>query len=331
MSYTIFEDSLMDDGQMERIYENYFCSYQWIQMEHANPRSLKIQNDVGLLHIVPYLIHKKAFVILLKMFDIDLDLFDRLVKHIFHHYPVDTIHVDLVSEKAQPQNSVITQREDDYIVYMPHDIETYRVVLGKHTRGQLTNYFNRLSKTHADYSFELVEKNAITESVVNQIIDLNRKRMLAKNKLSRIGSAYRKKIAEFSKHYGFVGVSRIGDRIIAGAIGYRLGSKLYIQVLAHDDEFNTFRPGFLTIYMTITEAIKRGLTETHLLWGKYDYKSKLGCIPKDLICIKVYKNRHNYLLGKIVISLKTHMIHFIKSIARTCLSFSIRWIRRTPR
>jgi CelD/BcsL family acetyltransferase involved in cellulose biosynthesis len=216
------------------------------------------------------------------------------------------------------------------VLVLPESLDDYQKAIGKTTRLQIHKGINRLEKQFQDFRFRLFEKSEAEEDTLNRIIDLNHERMQMRRKASGIDSAYRNRIIDFSRKYGFVGVSSIGDRIISGSIGYKLNDTIYLAVISHDSEYDYYSPGHMTIYMTLAEAIRQKAKKVHMFWGKADYKLRFGCVPEEYVCLRIFRNRPRFLVHAGWNAVRTRSLDGLRALKRM-LSLRAQWRRELPR
>src|SRR5690606_1967060 len=89
---------------------------------------------------------------------------------------------------------------------------------------------------------------------------------------------------------------RIGGVICAGTILYEAGGEYYLDVLSHKSAYNDIGLGTLCCYLSICECIRRDGKAYHFLWGRYDYKLRLGGIERPLSNVMLYRSRQRMLL-----------------------------------
>lgn len=182
---------------------------------------------------------------------------------------------------------------EDMVLTLPASPADYLARLGKSTRSYINRYLNKLRRDHPSVRFELVEAHEIDESFIRQIIALNRARMAVKGKVSINDDTLAEQIAHLAMDCGLIGALTIDGRLIAGTINYHVRDNYFLEVIAHDPQYDAYRVGTLCCYLTICECIARGGSEYHFLWGEDEYKSRLLGRRRDLDDVIVYRSpRH---------------------------------------
>ncbi|MGV3656237.1 MAG: GNAT family N-acetyltransferase [Noviherbaspirillum sp.] len=179
---------------------------------------------------------------------------------------------------------------DDYILALPDSEQQYRASLGKSTRSYVNRYLNKLKRDFPSFTFQVYEEKAIPAQLVRDIVELNRTRMAEKGKVSAIDAAESERMVELAADCGLVCVASIDGRLCAGMICYRIRQNYFMAVIAHESAYNDYRIGTLCCYLGIGACIARKGREFHFLWGKYDYKSRLGGVQRELDDVLVYRS-----------------------------------------
>ncbi len=63
-----------------------------------------------------------------------------------------------------------------------------------------------------------------------------------------------------------------------------------MHVIAHDPTYDDLRLGLLCCALTIEDAIAKGCQQFHFLWGRYDYKTRLGGEREVLSQVLVFRD-----------------------------------------
>jgi hypothetical protein len=185
---------------------------------------------------------------------------------------------------------------ENIVLPLPDSTEKYLASLGKNLRTAIHRYRKKIQKDHPSFCFDILVKDQINAQTIRDIVDLNRARMVGKNKVSSMGEVETEKSIRLAMQCGFVGVARIDGRVCAGCITFQVGSNYFMAVLAHDPEYDDYRLGKLCCYLTITECIVRKGKEFHFLWGEYQYKYSFLGVKQDLESISIYRSYPHFFL-----------------------------------
>jgi hypothetical protein len=184
---------------------------------------------------------------------------------------------------------------ENIVLTLPVSEQAYFASLGHATRKSIKYYTNKLKRHYPSFAFQTYDSKSATEQQIRAIIDLNRARMAGKNKVSAIDDLELQRKIRLVRECGIVGVATIDGQICAGSISYRIGDNYFMDVSAHDSNYNEYRLGTLCCYLTICACISLGGKECHLLWGNLDYKARFHGVPHNLDHLVVYRERADVL------------------------------------
>lgn len=179
---------------------------------------------------------------------------------------------------------------EDFVLTLPGTAAEYLAGLGASTRSYIKRYLNRARRVFSSFLYQVVEKEEVSEQLVHDIVHMNKARMQGKGKVPGIDNDETGRLFRLAQLRGLTGVVMIDGRPCAGVITYRSGMNYFMEVVAHDPAYDDYRLGTLCCYLTICECIARGGKEFHFLWGRNDYKSRLGGVRRDLDDLVVYRS-----------------------------------------
>ncbi|NCW87109.1 MAG: GNAT family N-acetyltransferase, partial [Oxalobacteraceae bacterium] len=107
-------------------------------------------------------------------------------------------------------------------------------------------------------------------------IALNRARMHVKGKRFGMSAAEEYQVCQLMLERGQLSIIEIHGKLCAGLLCTRVGGDMFMHVIAHDPAYDDLRLGLLCCALTIEDAIRRRCQRFHFLWGRYDYKTRLG-------------------------------------------------------
>lgn len=300
---SIFENEIPSyvAREMDRLYGNLYSSVSNIK---ANGNTANVSTYVvskGSEVIAVFLFRRKygKVTLLNEVIEISEEELSRFVRTIFTKYP-SVNSISFIAIKAgQPQLNYPYQRAnylEDIIVTLPPTVDEYLGSLKKNTRRNIKRYSNRLQTNLPGFSYGVYAKDEINEQDVRDIIKLNHARMSGKNNVSGLDEEESEKMIRLVRECGMICVARNEGVVCAGAISFRVGDNYFLKVLAHDSRYNDYSLGILCCYHILCECIKRGGSEFHFLWGRYDYKYTLLGVQRDLDYLAVYRSRLHYLM-----------------------------------
>jgi CelD/BcsL family acetyltransferase involved in cellulose biosynthesis len=122
------------------------------------------------------------------------------------------------------------------------------------------------------------------------VIRMNQARMAGKDKVSSYDEAESQRLCRLARVCGLVGLLVLDGHICAGAVSFRVGSNYFMSLSAHDPGYDEYRLGTLSGFLNISECIRRGGRECHLLWGQHDYKFRFLGVERALDNLTVYRS-----------------------------------------
>jgi hypothetical protein len=291
------------EHEMDALYGNIFSSMTQFRISGLQPGEASTyvaRNRRGIVAVFLFRHDRRRVKVINECIRLDSAELLRFVDYIFKRFrDVTTICFNAVETErpALPYPCQHYNQLEDIAMTLPATPEEYLASLGKNTRRNVKRYGDKLHRSFPDVQFTVYEKEAVDEQTIRHIIGFNHARMTGKNKRSNLDEHSVRRITALAQACGLVGVLRIDGRICAGGISYRTGSNYFLDVLAHDPAYDEYWAGILCCYWTICECIKRGGTEFHFLWGRYDYKFTLGASIRNLDGITVYRSHAHMLLN----------------------------------
>jgi CelD/BcsL family acetyltransferase involved in cellulose biosynthesis len=185
---------------------------------------------------------------------------------------------------------------EDIVLALPDTAEIYFDMLGKGTRRNFKRHSRQLEEQVPGTRYRVAVSREIEERTIRDIVELNHARMAVRNKTSDIDDFETQRIIRLARECGRVGTMEIDGRVVAGTIAFRAGDNYFLNVLAHDPQYDQYWLGILCCFRTICECIARGGREFHFLWGEYDYKYMLMGVKRDLDNLFVYRSRKHQIL-----------------------------------
>ncbi len=304
-------------SHLERIYQSPFSAMTYFELfRHAHhPIALVIFNGAtDPVHVLMFTVTGKEATLLNELVTIEQQYLTYFGDFIFSRYPhVTTVNFNCIH--GRPDNGsfprYLWKCSQDIVIPLPTSPEAYNGQLGSRTRKHLKYYIHRLQKEFTDVTFTVSTTDSIEQSMVENIITMNRQRMKLKHVKSGYTPDFEKNIQLFSRHYGSVGTLRIQGKVIAGSICYLVGDHQYLEVISHDPAYNRFNVGHICLYHTINHAIATGKSAFHMLWGENEYKYRFGGIKKELYFSSIYRTEYNKLLNlpKILVHSVSYLIN----------------------
>lgn len=205
---------------------------------------------------------------------------------------------------------------EDIVLTLPETVEEYRAGLGKATRSYLSRYMNKLKRDFPLLRHRVYIRKEIEEKHIHAIIRLNNARMTAKGKTPQKNDKDDQavqRVVQLARACGLVSIVEIDGRVCAGTINYQAGDNYFLDVISHDSAYNDYRLGTLCCFFTIGECIARRGKEYHFLWGRNDYKFRLGGVRRGLDHLAIYRSRKHMILNSGVV-LKNAARHYEREV-----------------
>jgi CelD/BcsL family acetyltransferase involved in cellulose biosynthesis len=305
LHHVFYENGIPPDVErhLENIYQNPFSLARHFEIFRA-AQSFKAvliwQGAADPVHALAYAISGDEITVLNELVDIEPGQLQYAAGALFDRYPaVSTINCNRLKAPAAAPGYPVRhwRKSEDIAVELPASFEAYHGKLGKQTQKHIKYYLNRLNREQAGFEFQVAVSGQIDASVISRIIEMNRLRMEGKNIRSGYDRALEEKIGEFCGHCGLVSTIRIGEKIVAGAICYQVGSHGYLEAIAHDPEFDKYNIGQVCLYLTIKNMIEGGKSSFHMLWGEKEYKYRFLGVKQELYSLSVYRSNAARLLS----------------------------------
>lgn len=148
--------------------------------------------------------------------------------------------------------------------------------LSAQSREKLRYHLRRTQRKQPGFRFRCVAAPHIDDIALRRVIDFNRARMQQKGRRFGMDAEEEALLCRMMHERGRLAMVEIDGELRAGLLCTRAGDDLYMHVIAHDPAFDDLRLGLLCCALAIQDAIAQGLRRFHFLWGRYDYKTRLG-------------------------------------------------------
>jgi hypothetical protein len=185
---------------------------------------------------------------------------------------------------------------DDIVIKLPATEAEYLAMLGKSTRQSVKTALSRIRKRLPSYHFQMLTRDEVSPSQIRRIVAFSRARMAAKNKTTNVDAQEAERIIELVKVYGLVGIATVDGRLCAGMIGYRVGTRYSMQVIAHDPAYDEFRLGMLCCYQTLCGVIASGACESRMMGSSHRYKYNFLGVKTAFDSLTIYRSHAQRLL-----------------------------------
>lgn len=298
-----YEDGIPDflESELGKLYRSVFSSLPQFRIHGGvdNAITYVARSGSRILSILIYRIEGRKAVVVNQCFTLGDEEASRFSRYIFKRYPaVDAVMFRFVDNRLHDLTypALVHRCSEDYVLTLPDSVDAYRSMLGKSTRSYVNRYMNKLKREHPNFSFEVLTGEEICEEDVFAVFEMNRVRMAERGLIYGFAPDYPAKATRLLRQAGMLCLLKIDGSICAGTILYCVEGEVYLDVLAHKSEYREVGLGTLCCYLSICECIHRNAKVYHFLWGRYDYKLRLGGIEKHLSEVMLYRSSLNMLL-----------------------------------
>jgi hypothetical protein len=280
---------------LEELYESLYASLPQLQCNSLTQvNTYAAWRDGQLSALLLYCLDGSRIRVINEGMHIPSAELDRFANALFARHgkaSVISLHAQSISKTTLQHPSVCMAVTEDIVIDLPDNEETYLAQLGKSSRKSLKQHLSRAQHELPDFRHTVVAGEAISESLVDQIIGFNHARMAQKRRRSAIDEKARAHLIRLLRARGWVGVISTNDRICAGSLGCRFGDAVYSMVNAHDPKYDVYGMGNLSRHLFINASIRAGARHFHLLGGQLSTKRNALGRRQALYDIRLYRSK----------------------------------------
>ncbi|MGH8809444.1 MAG: GNAT family N-acetyltransferase, partial [Noviherbaspirillum sp.] len=296
---TIYEDEIpaFVETALEHLYANVFSSLSFLEIygPAGGGLSTYVTQKNGRPNAV-FLFRRTGNK--LRVFNegvrIDATEVDRFAGHMFARFPdIGSISFNAVRTGSLRLSHPSRKFDcsEDIVVTLPATVDDYLATLGKSSRKNIKRYLGKLTRDFPGLRQQVFVRDEVKEQDIRDILAFNHARMSAKNKTSAYDEEETQRVIRLVRLRGFVSILTIDGKLCAGEICTQVGGNYFAHAGGHDSLYGDYRLGTLSCYLAISECIRRGGSEFHLLWGQYEYKYMLAGVQQDLSHLTIYRSR----------------------------------------
>ena len=280
---------------LNRLYQSLFSSLSQYRLYDCidNISTYVARSDGQVVALFLFRMEHSRVSVCNEVIKLDAEEASRFAQYIFEHYA----QVSMISFRAVETNicrlPFPSQRInflEDIVLTLPASVEDYVGSLGKATRRTIRHNMNRLMRAFPSFRFRVSETSKIDERDIVAIVRMNHARMAGKDKVSVYTESETRRICQLARVCGLVGVLMVDGQVCAGAVSFRIGEHYYMSISAHDPLYDEYRLGTLSGFLNISECIRRGGKECHLLWGQHEYKYRFLGVRRALDNVNIYRS-----------------------------------------
>jgi hypothetical protein len=282
--------------EIGRLYRSIFSSLPQFRIHGgADNASVYVARcEERILSALVYRIEGPKAVVVNQCFTLEDAESTRFANYMFKRFPhLDAICFQAVESRLlSPSYPVLLSRfGEDFVLQLPATVEDYHAHLGKSTRSYVNRYLKKLYRTYPSFSFEVCSGDDVREADVEAVFEMNRQRMAERGMSYGFSADYPARTAQLLRETGMLCIAKIDGIVCAGTVLYQVEGEYFLDVLSHKSEYNDAGLGTLCCYLSICECIRRGGKAYHFLWGRYDYKTRLGGVERTLFEVTLYRSR----------------------------------------
>ena len=279
-------------AELPELYQSCYAVLDYFLVcAHTNDMSACVLEEPR--HVVVFAVDGSTVVVMNQLFEIDPESAIRVARSIFRAAPrVKRIRLteSRLDLDTLPMPTRVLGAASNMVLVLPSDVDKYLAGLSRGTRQKLRGYARRLEKAFPTHRFRILGPSEIDASFVHRIVEMNRQRMASKGWVSSYRDEDEIFLMERARRHGFATTITIDGRMVAGTLGSRAGNQIYLHLQAFDNDYADYHLGLVTLYLTVSACIEGGVRKLHLLWGKSDYKLRLGCVEEGVQDGCVYRS-----------------------------------------
>jgi len=323
IEYELLDENQQDKDLREKLiylYSSVFSDILWWElhfpslMKNGYYKLFYYEQSV-LKHVILFTysakVSKKIFVVN-KQFKISPEHLQNICQILFNEFnKVQQIVFEKIFDyniQKTPKLAFEISWDNDIVIPdLPETMEAYMKSLGKRTRKKINLMTSRIEKDFPDFKVHFFEKNDISFDRIENVILMNRRRMCSKGGKSIFDDSECHILYEYTHaSFGFLCVCEINGKDVSGMIISVVGEHAYGHVIAHDEAFNEYSIGQITLARATKYLIEaKKVKHFHLGDGDQEYKYRHGGVNHKSHIIRVFRNNNIFcFLGKILCALK---------------------------
>lgn len=281
------------EHEIERLYNTLHSSLRFLRIFRTaqDVSTYVARREFERAVILLFQIKGRTVHVLNEMIDLEQKEVERFAAYVFGKLP----HVHIISFKAirttvnrfafpvQKHNA-----KDTYVITLPATPEDYTARLNKTLRNDIRYDQRKIARDHPFFASQFYEKEDIPEQVLKDLI------RMSEDRISKKVSDFEhdeQRIMALARQCGFVNALTVNGKVCAGTLSYFIGSGCFQELTARDPAYINYSIGTMTNYLTICEAIRRGMKKFYLGGGRFGYKEKLLGVLTNADHVEIYRSR----------------------------------------
>ena len=298
VTISCYEDAVPSfvEVELDRLYKhiNSSLSHYAVRRKANGASTYVARKGEQAIAILLFKREKRKVRVINEMIDIPPEELERFATYIFSNdKSVAAISFSLIGNQIGSLPFPCHQYEisEDIVLTLPATPETYLDSLSPKMRRNIRRYLRAIERDNPTFRFEACAENDIKEQYLHDLIELKKINIGQKNLRFGIDPDEVAWIVKQAKLSGLVTVALIGDRVCGGSISLRVNDHYFGQIISYDPAYQKYSPGILCCYQAICDQISLGAKESHLCWGRYQYKYRLLGVQRDRASLDIYRSR----------------------------------------
>jgi hypothetical protein len=289
------------ERELERLYESVYCTvFRFrVYQEAQGASTYVVRAGNAIVCVFLFRLHGNVVQVINQQIAIpeaELHRFSQAIfaayrsARVISFYAIETE----VGKLRYPFQKTVTLEEN--VVTLPSTTEAYTAGLSASMVKRLMPAQRKLKREFPDARYEVLTGPEVSEQVLREIIELAAARMASKHQHAYIPDADIDKILQLIHAYGATGVLIVDGKIRAGNVFYRVGSRYFMHIIAHDPAYDKYMLGNLVQYQTICHCIALRGRECYLMGGGRENKARFLAVPKYFESVDIYRSRIHFVL-----------------------------------
>jgi hypothetical protein len=298
------------EAELDSLYQhiNSSLSHYAVRRKASGASTYIARNGERAIAILLFKREKKKVSVINEMIDIAAEELERFATYIFtNDTSVAAISFSLIGNQIGRLRFPCHQYEisEDIVLTLPATPEAYLESLSSKMRRNIRRYMRAIARDNPGFRFETFAGNEIKDQYLHDLMNLKKINIGQKNLRFGMDADEVEWIFKQAKLSGLVTVALIGDRVCCGSISLRVYDHYFGEIVSYDPAYQKYSPGILCCYQAICDQIARGAKESHLCWGRYQYKYKLLGVQRDRASLDIYRSRAAYCRNAGTVFVKT--------------------------
>ena len=287
------------EAELDRLYKHINSSlcHHAVRRKASGASTYVARRGEQAIAILLFKRKKNAVSVINEMIDIAPEELERFADYIFSNdKSVAVISFSLIGNQigSLPYPCHQYDISEDIVLTLPATPEAYLESLSSKMRRNIRRYMRAIARDNPKFRFETYAGKDIKDNHLHDLIELKKINIGQKNLRFGIDPDEVEWIVRQSKLSGLVTVALIGDRVCGGSISLRVNDHYFGEIISYDPAYQKYSLGILCCFQAICDQISLGAKESHLCWGRYQYKYKLLGVQRDRASLDIYRSRAAY-------------------------------------